>query len=167
VVYVTDMAFHATIEEFLDNSLAALTTPLLQLVFLSSLRDSYTGHYVHEGWYGVASPSQVSALLREVHHQKFRLVAKLPLLDLASQLREHFESLGESELRTAKLWLELEPFRDMMPEASARIERSLFISQMRLSLDLLLSDPSLLRPGPPTSSPHPQSDPQLQLRPES
>jgi hypothetical protein len=160
------MPLHATIEEFLDNSLAALTTPLLQLVFLSSLRDSYTGHYVHEGWYGVASPSEVSALLRDVHQQKFHRVATLPLLDLASQLREHFESLREPEFQTAKLWLELEPFRDMIPEASGQIERSLFISQMRLSLELLLSDPYLVQ-SPLTSSPHPRSDLQLQLPPDS
>lgn len=163
MVYVTGMPLHATIEEFLDNSLAALTTPLLQLVFLSSLRDSYTGHYVHEGWYGLASPSEVSTLLRNVHRQKFRQVATLPLLDLAGQLREHFESLGKPGIQTAKLWLELEPFRDMIPEASLQIERSLFISQMRLSLELLLSAPLLFQ-SLPASSPHPRSDLQLQPR---
>jgi len=41
------------ISRYLQNVLDALPSAFAQLVFLSSLRDPYTGRYLHEGWASV------------------------------------------------------------------------------------------------------------------
>ena len=104
------------ISRYLQNALGSLPSPFAQLVFLASLRDPYTGHYFHEGWASVSSTGDVNRTLRETHRTVFDSVISLSLVTLTRELRTHFESLGEAELRAAKLWLQTEPFHDMIPE---------------------------------------------------
>ncbi len=47
------------LERYLTRALDSLEGPLAQLVYLASLRDPYTGRYLHEGWSAVVSPEAV------------------------------------------------------------------------------------------------------------
>jgi len=129
------------IGRYLLHAMSVLPTPFARLVFLASLRDHYTGQYVHEGWAGASSPEAVSAALKQMHGKMFEVVAILPLVDLCREIRNHFESLGEEELQTVNFWLETEPYHEMIPVGYPLLARKLFISQIRLSLEILLKDP--------------------------
>jgi hypothetical protein len=150
------------ISRYLHNALGSLPSPFAQLVFLASLRDPYTGHYFHEGWASVSSPGDVNTALRETHRTVFDSVVGLSLITLTRELRNHFESLGEAELRAAKLWLQTEPFHEMIPEGCPTLSRKFFVSQLRLALEVLVQAPSWAYLEAPASSPSPQPAPQPQ-----
>jgi hypothetical protein len=147
------------ISRYLQNALGSLPSPFAQLVFLASLRDPYTGHYFHEGWASVSSTGDVNRTLRETHRTVFDSVISLSLVTLTRELRTHFESLGEAELRAAKLWLQTEPFHDMIPEGCSQLSRKFFISQLRLALEVLTQAPNWAYLEAPASSPCPPLDP--------
>jgi hypothetical protein len=125
----------------IEKSLASLPSPLARLIFLTSLRDSYTGRYLHEGWVTVASPEEVNRMLRHIHREVFDSVIRLSLPNFCKELREHFKSIGEVEEKSAKLWLEIEPYREMIPEGCLRAERDFFISEIKAALGVLVHAP--------------------------
>ena len=150
------------VARYLVHAMSALPTPFARLVFLTSLRDQYSGQYMHEGWATAASSEEVSAALATMHRRIFETVAVLPLVDLCQEIRQHFDSLGETELRTASFWLETEPYYEMIPAGYPQLARKLFISQVRLALEILVKAPhwehletsaSLLLPQPDQEHP--------------
>lgn len=148
------------LERYLSRALDALDGPLSQLVYLTSLRDPYTGRYLHEGWSAVVSPAAVHSALRDAHRCAFESTITMLLPDLCNDLRRHFASLGEEESRVAKLWLETEPYYEMIPEGCPQLSRKFFISQVRVALEILLEAPNWRFLAAPVSSPFQQLDQQ-------
>jgi hypothetical protein len=149
------------ISRYLYRVFDALPSPFAQLAFLASLRDPYTGHYLHEGWATVCSPAEVNLALRQTHRDVFQSVASLPLVALSRELRKHFKSLEETERRAATLWLETEPYYEMIPEGCSSLSRRFFISQVRFALEILIHAPSWEYLEEPASSPLPPLGPIL------
>ena len=150
------------ISRYLYRVFDALPSPFAQLAFLASLRDPYTGHYLHEGWASICSPAEVNVALRETHQDVFECVTGLSLVGLSRELRKHFKSLGEAERRAATLWLETEPYYEMIPEGCSALSRKFFISQVRFALELLIHAPSWEHLEEPAASPLPPPGPTLQ-----
>jgi hypothetical protein len=147
------------LERYLSRALDSLEGPLAQLVYLASLRDPYTGRYLHEGWSSVVSADSVHSALRDAHRAAFETTMTLVLPDLSSDLRRHFRALGEQEQRVAKLWLETEPYYEMIPEGCPQLSRRFFISQVRVALEILLLAPDWKFLAEPVSLPFQQLDP--------
>jgi hypothetical protein len=147
------------ISRYLDNALGSLPSPFARLVFLASLRDPYTGHYFHEGWASVSSVGDVNTTLRETHRTVFDSVNGLSLITMTRELRRHFQCLGETESRTAALWLQTEPYREMIPEGCPLLSRKFFISQLRLALEVLAKAPNWAYLEEPAASPCPPPGP--------
>jgi hypothetical protein len=147
------------VARYLLHAMSVLPTPFSRLVFLTSLRDQYTGQYVHQGWATISSAEEVSAALGKMHRQVFEIVAVLPLLDLCQEVRKHFDSLGEAELQTASFWLETEPYYEMIPAGYPPLARKLFISQIRLALEVLVKAPKWRYLEASTASPPQLPDP--------
>jgi hypothetical protein len=145
----------------LTRSLNAAGGHFARLVFVGSLRDAYTGRYLHEGWGQLASADEIHQALSAVHREVFVSMLGLPLLDVARELRLHFRSLDQPEPETAALWLEIEPFRDLVPQGCSALLRELFVSQVTAALEVLrrapdwpeLSEPVALPPPLPDQSP--------------
>lgn len=142
------------IGSLLDKSLGALPNSFAQLIFLSSLFDSYSGRYLHEGWVSLADSGQIHRLLQQRHHAVLADVMDLSVADLAGQIQEHLKEHG-SQSRIARMWLETEPFREMIPAGCSTLEREFFISQVRTALELLRR--SLTVVPHPVSASRPQS----------
>lgn len=140
----------------LSRSLASLPTPFTRLLFVASLRDSYTGRYLHEGWVTEASPEEVNQALQQIHRDAFQGVIALPLVALCGELREHFKSLGEVENSVARVWLAIEPFREMVPTDCSPLEQRFFVSQIRTALEVLVRAPDWSELEEPGASPPPQ-----------
>ena len=131
----------SNLEEQLELTLDALPTAFSKLAFLTSLRDPYTGKYLHEGWLLCASRDEVHKILQDTHQRVFEVVLSLTVPLLCGELKSYLESLSESRERTVHLWLELESYREMIPEGVCAEARELFVSQMRLALSVLVSAP--------------------------
>jgi len=120
-----------------DRSLASLNGDFARVVYLASLRDAYSGRYVHEGLATMGSGDEVHEALQARHRELFRAAGALPLDSLCRQLQEHFAGLGRGTQETAIMWMELEPYRDIFPTGATELEREFFLSQMRIALKLL------------------------------
>lgn len=129
------------LDRYLVRAMDSLDGPFAKLAFLASLRDPYTGRYLHEGWSSVAPAELVHETLRETHRAEFQSVAGLNLTDLCNELRTHFQLLGEEERRVSKLWLETEPYYELIPEGCAQLPRRFFITQIRAALQILVRAP--------------------------
>jgi hypothetical protein len=141
------------------RTLSSLPSRTAQLVYLASLRDPYTGRYLHEGWTTIGTPEEVNWAVSRLHTETFSGVLELKLEELCRELKEHFESLGGSVREMAAMWLELEPYREMQPRDCSVVERRLFISQMRAALEVLVRSPDLAILEEPAASPPQPPDP--------
>ena len=158
------MANGDRLDRYLNRALDSLDGPFAQLAFLASLRDPYTGRVLHEGWSAVLPQELVHDALRESHRRVFQSAADLSLADLCNELRKHFHLLGEEERRVAKLWLETEPYYELVPEGCSQLPRRFFITQIRAALEVLVRFPHWEFLREPVASPLPQFDPQPQPR---
>lgn len=127
---------------YIDQAVQSADTPFAGLVFLGSLRDAYSGRYVHEGWGHMASAEEVHSALRETHTSLFNVVVRLSLADLSKQLRSHFQALNQPERETSVWWLEIEPFRDLIPQGCSAVLRELFVSKVKTALEVLCHAPA-------------------------
>jgi hypothetical protein len=152
------------LDRYLNRALDSLEGPFAQLAFLASLRDPYTGRYLHEGWSAVLPHELVHDALRETHRRVFQSAVDLSLADLCNELRKHFHLLGEEERRVAKLWLETEPYYELVPEGCPQLPRKFFITQIRAALEVLVRHPHWEFLRQPVSSPLPPLDQQPQPR---
>lgn len=144
----------------LERSMSSLNSPLERLVFLASIRDVYTGHYLHEGWAQVADVQEVHDAAHHMHRAVFSGVIELSLKHLVEELRVHFRTLGGSEQEMAGTWLQAEPFREMMPAGCTIMEREFFVSQMKLALAVIVNSPTSDAPPDSDASPRQLSVPQ-------
>lgn len=143
-----------SIANLLNKSLSALPNSVAQLIFLSSLFDSYTGRYLHEGWVSLDDSEQIHRVIQQRHHAVLAEVMELSVPDLADRIQEHLKENG-SEPGIARMWLETEPFREMIPAGCSTLEREFFVSQVRIALELLRR--SLTVVPFPVSASRPQS----------
>jgi len=130
-----------SLKHYIAQAVHSADTPFAALVFFGSLRDAYSGRYLHEGWGQMASAEEIHSVLRETHQSLFNSVLRLSLIDLSKQLRMHFESLNQPERETSVWWLEAEPFRDLIPQGSSVVLRELFVSKVKTALEVLCHSP--------------------------
>lgn len=126
-----------SLKHYIAQAVHSADTPFAALVFFGSLRDAYSGHYLHEGWGQIASAEEIHSVLRETHQSSFNSVLRLSLIDLSKQLRMHFQSLNQTERETSVWWLEVEPFRDLIPQGCSVVSRELFVSKVKTALEVL------------------------------
>jgi len=130
-----------TIEDELALTLNVLPTAFSKLSFLTTVRDPHTGRYLHEGWLPWSSRDEIHELLRKAHEEVFENVLNLTMPLLCGELRSYLDSISDSCERTARFWLELESYREMVPEGVCVQAHDFFHSQMRMSLKVLLTAP--------------------------
>jgi hypothetical protein len=151
------------LHKLLQRTMEALDTPFERLVFLASIRDSYSGRYLHEGWAQTAGAEEIHETARQMHNAAFHSLLQATLLELGEAVRQHFQTLSGEEGRMARAWLETEPFREMLPAGCTVMEREFFVSQMRLALALVAE--SATSSALPPSDASPLRPPALPLRP--
>jgi hypothetical protein len=147
-----------SLESYIARVLRSAGGAFCRLLFIASLRDAYSGRYLHEGWGQVASPDEIHSALVDIHRTEFLSVLRLGLLDLSRHLRRHFQSIHEREGETALLWLETEPYRNLVPQGCSPTLRELFFSQVRTALEVLYRSPDWQELSEPIASPPPPPD---------
>jgi hypothetical protein len=158
------MIHEERLDRYLQRALDSLDGPFAKLSFLTSLRDPYTGRYLHEGWSSVLPPESVHDALRETHGLVFQSALDLSLDELCNELRTHFHLLGEEERKVAKLWLDTEPYYELVPEGCSQLPRRFFLTQIRAALQVLVRAPHWQFLREPVSLPLPPLGPLPQPR---
>lgn len=152
------------LKRYIARAVESAGSTFERLVFLGSLRDAYTGKYIHEGWGEFAAADEVHVVLKEVHHSLFMSLVSLSIFELSKELRFHFRMRDQAPQETCILWLETEPFRDLVPRGCSRILRELFILQMKTALELLCRVPDWEKIAGPAASQHSRLDQRPLLR---
>jgi hypothetical protein len=131
------------------TSLATLSTTLERLELLSSLRDPHTGRYVHHGM-SVSAGTETHAILLKSHQATF---AEWQTMSMRQQMRdlrnfltkvsldddECGERMSKKEKRRLVLetWIELEGYRNFIPQSTPRLDRELFLVNLMTMIAVL------------------------------
>jgi hypothetical protein len=124
-------------EDLLHRTLASIPSDLARLIYLASTRDYNTGAYHHEGLSVRHAPAEARDALKTAHQEVFSKLAMLSLEQLADELALYIRISREQPTGLLRTWQQLEPYRVAVPmEADPALVR-LFLSNIRLALEVL------------------------------
>jgi len=131
-----------TLEEHLELTFAQLSTPFAKLAFLAAVRDPYTGKYAHEGWASISSPETIHEALRAAHLEVFEFLCSMSITQFCAELAGYLRMAGAPLITAVRAWIELEVFREMVPQGICVEERAFFVSQVQIALEVLAIAPN-------------------------
>jgi hypothetical protein len=152
------------LDRYVTRILDSVEGPFEKLIFVTSLRDPYSGRYFHEGWASVSTKEEIHGSLVGMHQTLFEFVMDLSLTETCGALRQHFSMFKDEEAKVARFWLEALPFCQMIPEGASPLVRRFFISKIRTALEVLVHAPGWKHLERPVSFPPPPPDRQPQPR---
>ena len=129
----------AVIEDFSSQTLAAIASDFGRLYYVSSLKDSDSGRYEHDGLTSLYPENAVQAGLSHCHEELFSRILETPLNDQARDLRECLGSAGDKYWDVVENWRETCYFREMCPEGLPDYLQNLFCSNMGALLAIFSS----------------------------
>lgn len=127
------------IEDFSSQTLAAISSEFGRLYYVSSLRDSDSGRYEHDGLASLYSGSAVQAALSHCHEELFSRILETSLSDQERDLHLCFDSAGDRYWDVVESWLENRYFQNMCPEGLPDYLQDLFCSNMNALLSIFAS----------------------------
>jgi hypothetical protein len=129
----------AVIEDFSSQSLAAISTDFGRLYYVSSLKDSDSGRYEHDGLKSLYSENAVQAGLSHCHEELFSRILETPLKEQEGDLRACLASAGDKYWDVVESWRESRYFQEMCPEGLPDYMQDLFCSNMGALLAIFSS----------------------------
>jgi hypothetical protein len=134
------------------RTLAGINGDLARLIYLASTRDYNSGVYHHEGLAARFGQEQAREALQTAHCDTFRRLVALPLQALVSELEIYVNVSREAPDGLIHAWRELEPYRVAIPMEMDATMVQLFLSNIKLALEVLELRQKLSRESPPTAS---------------
>lgn len=125
-----------------NRTLSRIPTAFGRLVYLSGLIDVNTGRYKHFGLIQVYSEDEADEALRRAHAEAFREWLNYSLRRQRGDLEEYLESLGGDREMVLRSWLQLTPYRNLIPPGASEASRLLYISDLELILEVLRNEES-------------------------
>jgi hypothetical protein len=122
------------------RTLSQIETIFGRLVYLSGLRDSNTGRYEHHGLAVVFGEEDADRALRESHEITFAEWLSFGLEHQKADLDLYLSQLTARRRRTVETWMRLRPYRNLIPTRAAEPERSLYLSDFEVMLELLKNE---------------------------
>lgn len=113
-----------------------LPSILVQLAYLSSLRDPNTGVYTHPAVTEPALRRQADDELRRAHEAAFRRWLNLRLEEQKADLDLCVAGLPSDRKTVLNTWRALETYRTFLPASASPAERGFFHSNFCILLDL-------------------------------
>jgi hypothetical protein len=130
----------AVIEDFSSRTLAAISGDFGRLHYVSSLKDSVSGRYEHDGLTSIYPESSVQAGLAHCHEELFTRVLETPLQKQEGDLRVCLRTAGDQFWDVVENWRENQSFSEMCPIGLPTYLRDLFCSNMSALLAILVSN---------------------------
>lgn len=129
----------AVIEDFSSQTLAAISSEFGRLYYVSSLKDSSSGRYEHDGLMSLYSENAVQAGLSHCHEELFSRILETPLKVQERDLSACLGSAGDLYWDVVESWRESRHFREMCPEGLPDYLQDLFCSNMAALLAIFSS----------------------------
>jgi hypothetical protein len=120
----------SVIEDFTSRTLAAIPSDFGRLYYVSSLKNSSTGRYTHDGLMNLYSEDSVQAALTQCHEELFSRILETPLSQQAIDLRKCLNTAGDTVWAVIESWRESRFFRTMCPEGLPGYLDDLFCSNI-------------------------------------
>ena len=130
----------AVIEDFSSQTLAAISSDFGRLYYVSSLKDSDSGRYEHDGLMSLYPETAVQTGLSHCHEELFSRILETPLKDQERDLRECLNSAGDKYWDVVESWRETRYFREMCPQCLPDYLHDLFCSNMGALLAIFSSN---------------------------
>jgi len=124
----------AVIEDFSSRTLAAISTDFARLHYVSSLKDSGTGRYEHEGLESLYPESSVQSALAHCHEELFARILETPLQKQEGDLHDCLIAAGDQFWNIVDEWREHRSFDEMCPNGAPNYLHELFRSNMKALL---------------------------------
>ena len=120
----------AVIEDFSSRTLAAIPSDFGRLYYVSSLKDSESGRYEHDGLTTLYPENAVQAALSHCHEELFSRILETPLKEQERDLCACLGSAGDQSTDVAESWRKDRSFQKMCPEGVPNYLQDLFCSNM-------------------------------------
>ncbi len=127
------------IEDFSSQTLAAISSCFGRLYYVSSLKDSDSGRYEHDGLGSLYPDGAVQAALSHCHEELFSRILETPLEEQERDLLACLGSAGEQYWAVVDSWRETKSFQQMCPEGLPDYLLDLFCSNMSALLAIFSS----------------------------
>jgi hypothetical protein len=135
-------------EQFINNNVVPIPTLLGRLVYASSLRDINKGTYYDPALEGQPE-EEIHAFLTSLHRTLFYEWLNLSLEEQLDDLMAYLRELSGDPARVIEAWRTTEPFALYIPAGAGRGDQELFLTDLRIIVDLLRVD----EPSYSTSTP--------------
>jgi hypothetical protein len=120
----------AVVEDFSSQTLAAISSDFGRLYYVSSLKDSNSGRYEHDGLTSLYPENAVQSALSHCHEELFSRILETPLRKQECDLRACLGSAGDKYWDVVENWRENRCFQEMCPEGLPNYLNDLFCSNM-------------------------------------
>jgi hypothetical protein len=132
------------VEDFSSRTLAAIPSDFGRLYYVSSLRDSSTGRYRHDGLADVFSKDSVQQALEHCHEELFSRILETPLEEQARDLRRCLDAAGNRFWTVVEAWRQDRSYETMCPEGLPGYLSELFCSNLAALLDIFAAETVIL-----------------------
>ena len=143
---IADKDVQKAYSDLWQRTLSKISGELNRLIYLASTRDYNSGRYHHAGLENCFGYEAVSEALETAHREIFGKLTGCALEELVSELELYIRSSKESPEQLLGTWRTLQPYRIAIPMGVHPMAAHLFLSNLKLALEVLLE----------RRSPHPQ-----------
>ena len=122
------------------NTLSQIPSVFGRLAYLASLRNQNSGEYEHHGLALVFGDEKASQTLAEAHANAFTEWLGYTLEQQKADLDLYLSSVSINKRTIVETWLRLNPYENLLPTTIAEMERELYLTDLRVLLDLLRNE---------------------------
>jgi hypothetical protein len=141
------MELNRAVRDLEERTLASFTCELSKLLYLASTRDYSTGRYFHDGLANTFSYEIAERALESAHRKAFEMLVQAPLETIIQQVSEFVRATCADPKSVLETWKKLEPYRIAVPLDTNIAATALFVSNLRIAVEVLAARPDAVPPG--------------------